>query len=56
MNGLENIGIRLKLEDFKLLFEALDFNQNGLIDFQKFCFLNTDRTKESRKREEQLIQ
>jgi Ca2+-binding EF-hand superfamily protein len=41
--GLEGIGIRLKLEDCRLIFETLDFNNQGDIDFSKFCLLNTDR-------------
>jgi Ca2+-binding EF-hand superfamily protein len=46
MNGLENIGIRLALEDFKILFEILDYNKTGEIGFNKFCLLNTDRSKD----------
>jgi len=41
--GLEGIGIRLKLEDCRLIFETLDYNDQGDIDFSKFCLLNTDR-------------
>lgn len=43
MTGLENIGIRLPLEDFKLMFDALDYNNEGEIGFNSFCMLNADR-------------
>ncbi len=43
MTGLENIGIRLPLEDFKLMFDALDYNNEGEIGFNNFCMLNADR-------------
>ena len=41
--GLEGIGIRLKLEDCRIIFETLDYDNAGEIDFSKFCLLNTDR-------------
>jgi Ca2+-binding EF-hand superfamily protein len=46
MNGLENIGIRLNLEDFLTIFKSLDFDNKGEIDFSKFCHLNTDKLKD----------
>ena len=43
MMALEEIGIKLKLSDFKILFDALDYDKKGSIDFSKFCHLNHDR-------------
>jgi Ca2+-binding EF-hand superfamily protein len=37
------MGIRLKLADFKMIFDALDYDSRGQIDFNKFCYLNADR-------------
>ncbi|CDW76593.1 ef hand family protein [Stylonychia lemnae] len=47
MGGLENIGIRLSLEDFLKIFQVLDYDQTGEIDFFKFCLLNTDKMKDT---------
>jgi hypothetical protein len=33
----------LRLGDFKLVFDALDFDHKGTIDFVKFCHMNADR-------------
>jgi hypothetical protein len=41
--GLEGVGIRFKLEDCRIIFETLDYDGAGEIDFSKFCMLNTDR-------------
>lgn len=46
MNGLENIGIRLELEDFKSIYDIVDHDQKGEIDFNKFCLLNADRARD----------
>lgn len=43
MLTLEEWGIKLRLGDFKLVFDALDYNQQGTVDFSKFCHLNLDR-------------
>ena len=40
---MESIGVKLKLEDYRRMFESLDYNNEGEIDFTKFCFLNTDK-------------
>jgi|LauGreDrversion4_2_1035121.scaffolds.fasta_scaffold194282_3 Ca2+-binding EF-hand superfamily protein len=40
---LEDIGIKLRLNDFKLIFNSLDFDSKGVVDFDKFCHLNIDR-------------
>ena len=41
--GLEQIGIKLKLADYRLIFDAIDYDQKGEVNFTKFCLLNTDR-------------
>ena len=43
MITLEEIGIKLRLNDFKLVFDSLDYDQKGVVDFDKFCHLNIDR-------------
>ena len=43
MSSLETLGIKLRLNDFKLIFDALDFDSKGTIDFSKFTYLNSDR-------------
>ena len=40
---MEEIGIKLRLGDFKLLFDTLDFDGKGHVDFVKFCHMNADR-------------
>ena len=40
---MESIGVKLKLEDYKRMFESIDYNNEGEIDFTKFCYLNTDK-------------
>jgi len=47
MSGLENIGIRLGLEDFQSIFSCLDYDHKGSVDFFKFCMLNTDKLKDT---------
>ena len=39
----EEMGIKLRLNDFKMLFDVLDYDNRGTIDFSKFCHLNADR-------------
>ena len=43
ITSFEEMGIRLKLADFKMIFDALDYDSRGQIDFNKFCYLNADR-------------
>jgi hypothetical protein len=43
MTSFEEMGIKLKLADFKMIFDALDYDSRGSVDFNKFCFLNADR-------------
>lgn len=43
INGMECIGVKLKMTDYRMIFEAIDFNSEQEIDFHKFCMLNQDR-------------
>jgi Ca2+-binding EF-hand superfamily protein len=40
---MEGIGVKLKLEDYRLIFDTIDYDGEGDIDFTKFCYLNTDK-------------
>ena len=44
--GCERCGINLILDDFKLVFNLVDFNHSGEIDFKDFCLINTDKTND----------
>lgn len=44
---MENLGIRLQLEDFERIFKYLDKDDEGEINFEKFCHLNYDKTKDT---------
>lgn len=37
------MGINLNLIDFKLLFDKIDFDSEGQIDYFKFCLLDYDK-------------
>lgn len=49
ITGMEGIGVKLKIQDYRLLFDALDYDKEGEIGFFKFCLLNTDRKKDLQK-------
>lgn len=40
---MEGIGVTLKLSDYRLIFDTIDYDGEAEIDFSKFCLLNTDR-------------
>lgn len=46
IQGLEGIGIKFTLADYKLVFETIDFDNKAMIDFHKFCLINTDKKDE----------
>lgn len=46
--GLENIGIKLKYQDYKMIFDVIDYDQEGEIDYNKFLLLNTDNKKDEK--------
>ena len=43
ITGMEGIGVKLRLEDYRIIFDSIDYDCAGEIDFTKFCYLNTDR-------------
>jgi hypothetical protein len=40
------MGINLNLNDYKLLFDKIDFNSEGQIDYFKFCLLDYDKEQQ----------
>lgn len=44
--GCEFCGIAMPIQDFKAVYNTIDYDGNGGIDFNKFCLLNSDRTKD----------
>ena len=34
----------MTIADFKTVFDLLDYDANGEIDFSEFCLINTDKT------------
>ena len=45
MIGLENIGIKLNYPDYKLIYKYIDYDNEGCIDYKKFCLLNQDNNR-----------
>jgi len=45
MTGLNEMGINLTLPDFRLIFEKIDYDNEGLIDYFKFCLLDYDKVE-----------
>ena len=41
--SLDEIGMNLSLPDYRLLFEAIDYDEAGEIDFFKFTLLDYDK-------------
>ncbi len=46
VDGFEKLGVRFSLLDFQKVFNAIDFDGNGTIDFSEFCMLNVDKSKD----------
>ena len=42
----EWMGVSMPLTDFKMVFETIDYDKTGEIDFSKFCLFNTDKTND----------
>lgn len=45
IEGLEELGITLDLDQFKGFFSYLDLDGDGYINFSEFCKMNLDKTK-----------
>lgn len=43
--GCEFSGINLTIQDYKYVYETIDYDQAGEVDFKKFCLMNTDKAK-----------
>jgi hypothetical protein len=43
ITGMESVGVKLKLSDYRLLFDYVDYDRQGEIGFSKFCLFNTNR-------------
>ena len=43
ITGMEEIGVKLKMTDYRLIFDAIDIDSAQEIGFHKFCLLNQDR-------------
>lgn len=43
--GCEFSGIHLSIKDFKYVYDTIDYDGQGQVDFKKFCLLNTDKSK-----------
>lgn len=46
--GLENMGIWLSYADYKMIFDSVDYDKQGEIDYNKFLLLNTDNKKQDK--------
>lgn len=51
--GMNEMGVHLSVIDFRLVFEKIDFNNEGSIDYFKFCLLDCDQesTRETLKKQ-----
>lgn len=43
--GCEFSGIHLGIKDSRYVFNTLDYDNEGSVDFKKFCLINTDKNK-----------
>lgn len=43
--GMNEMGICLTMPDFRLLFEKIDFDNEGEIDYFKFCLLDFEKNE-----------
>jgi hypothetical protein len=43
VTGLVEMGVDLNLSDYRLIFDKIDYNEEGEIDYFKFCLLDTGK-------------
>ena len=43
VQGMDEIGFQISLSDYKLLFDTIDFDEAGEVDYFKFCLLDVDK-------------
>jgi hypothetical protein len=51
---LQFCGINLPLDDFKLVYDTLNYDNSDGIDFQKFCLINPDKYTDIFKKIEEI--
>ena len=44
MTFADGIGVQMSINDFRTVFDTLDYSGSGELDFSEFCLLNTDKT------------
>ena len=43
VSGLIEMGIHVSMADYRLIFEKIDFDKGGEVDYFKFCLLDYDK-------------
>ena len=43
VQGMDEIGFSISLSDYRILFDQMDYDQSGEIDYFKFCLLDYDK-------------
>jgi len=43
---MNETGINFTLTDFRLIFEQIDYNETGDVDYFKFCLMDVDKAEE----------
>ncbi len=43
VQGMDEIGFHISLSDYRLLFDQIDFDEAGVLDYFKFCLLDYDK-------------
>jgi len=46
VQGLQFCGIDMSFSDYKLVYNTLNYDDTGIIDFQKFCLINIDKSND----------
>ena len=46
IQGLEFAGINMPLEDFRLVYDLLNYDNAKYLDFNKFCLINIDKSND----------
>ena len=46
VQGLQFCGIAMPYSDYRTVYNTLNYDNSGYIDFQKFCLINTDKSND----------
>jgi len=46
VQGLEFCGIAMPLEDYRIVYDLINYDNAECIDFQKFCLINIDKSND----------